>query len=209
MPRVSSRTPKPYLIRDAAQVRALASPARQEIVDALQAAGPRTISGLAALLGRPADGLYFHVRALMKVGLVVERDARKEGRHVSAVYDLVARPVTLTYDAPVRGADVVRVVRGAVRMSLREFERGVHAGTGVTSGPARTLWGGRAKGWLTAAELREVNRLVARVNSLLQHGTPRKGATCMGVGFIVAPAGAVEIGAGAKQKDQVDEGDAP
>lgn len=70
---------KPFLLTDPSMVKALASPARQEIVDALQAAGARTIAELAALLARPADSLYFHVRSLVKVGLVVERGERREG----------------------------------------------------------------------------------------------------------------------------------
>lgn len=167
-------------------MRALASPVRQEVVDALQAAGPRTVAELAALLGRPADGLYFHVRALEKVGLVVERERRQEGRHVSAVYDLAERPVRLSYDRPVRRADIARVVRGAIRLSLRDFQ-GALVREGATAGPERALWGGRAKGWVTRAELREMNGLLARMHEILHAGRPREGARCMSLGFVLAP----------------------
>ncbi len=183
-----------------AAVRAIASPVRQEVVDALLAAGPRTIAELGTLLGRPADGLYFHVRALMKVGLVVEKEPRREGRHVSAVYDVVERPLRLSYDGPVRRKDIERVVRGAVRLSLRDFRHGL-AGDAATDGPRRALWGGRAKGWISEEELQEINALLTRVHEVLHAGRPREGARCMSLGFVLAPAktNARARGAGARK----------
>ncbi|HET9620627.1 MAG TPA: helix-turn-helix domain-containing protein, partial [Kofleriaceae bacterium] len=46
-------------------IAALASPVRQEILDTVEAlGGTATIAELAAQLGRPADGLYYHVTVL-------------------------------------------------------------------------------------------------------------------------------------------------
>jgi len=100
-----------------AQVRALVGPVRQELVDVLESAGPSSVAELGAHLGRPADALYHHLRRLEKVGLVVERERRKEGRHVFAVYDLARRPVRLNYAAPVRSVDIGRVVAAAQRLT--------------------------------------------------------------------------------------------
>jgi predicted transcriptional regulator len=55
-------------IAGARQIRALASPIRQDILDALTAIGPCSVSELAAAIGRPADGLYYHIRHLLKAG---------------------------------------------------------------------------------------------------------------------------------------------
>src|SRR5687768_8664088 len=60
-------------ISDPAQIRLLSSPVRQEIVDTLSAfGGEASVAALAEQLGRPADGLYYHLRALVRGALVLE-----------------------------------------------------------------------------------------------------------------------------------------
>ncbi|MGH9702882.1 MAG: winged helix-turn-helix domain-containing protein, partial [Candidatus Acidiferrales bacterium] len=59
-----------HLIRSETQLAALAAAARQEIVDVLEQMGTVSVAELAAALGRPADALYFHLRALTRAGLV-------------------------------------------------------------------------------------------------------------------------------------------
>ncbi len=176
-----------YTIRKPAQVRALRSPARQEIVDGLASAGPSSAAELARLLGRTPDALYFHLKALQKVGLVVEREPRKNGRHVAAVYDLPGRPLRLVYESPVRRADVAGVVRGALRLSLRDFERGLSAGADSSAG-RRVLWGGRVKGWLSPLEIERVNALLKEVQDVVRNGRPREGTQAVSLGFVLAPA---------------------
>jgi len=170
-----------------AQVRALVGPVRQELVDVLESAGPSSVAELGAHLGRPADALYHHLRRLEKVGLVVERERRKEGRHVFAVYDLARRPVRLNYAAPVRSADIGRVVAAAQRLTWREFRRALAAGTGVSEGPRRTLRGGRAKGWATPQRLTRVNELLEELVVTLAGGRPEPDATPISLSFVLAP----------------------
>jgi len=170
-----------------AQVRALAGPVRQELVDVLESAGARSVAELGALLGRPADALYHHLRRLEKVGLVVEHERRKEGRHVFAVYDLARRPVRLNYAAPVRSADIGRVVSAAQRLTWREFQRALADGTGVSEGPRRTLRGGRVKGWATPQRLARVNALLEELVDTLAAGQPEPGATPISLAFLLAP----------------------
>jgi DNA-binding transcriptional ArsR family regulator len=167
---------------------------RQEIVDALESAGPCSIAALAAILNRPADSLYFHIRRLLKVGLVIESDRRKDGRHVFAMYDVCARPLQLTYDPPVRRADIARVVGAALRLGIRDFNRAL-SDSGErwrTSGPARELWGGRAKGWVTPDQLTRINALIGELLALTRGGSPdAPNATPVSLGFVLAPAPAV------------------
>ncbi len=65
---------KPFVrgaVRDPDHVRLLSSPVRQEVVDTLAALGGQaSIAAMAEHLGRPADGLYYHMRALVESGLV-------------------------------------------------------------------------------------------------------------------------------------------
>ena len=61
-------------VENAREIALLASPARIEIVDTLEALGEAvTVAELAARLGRPADGLYYHLRQLADGGLIEEQ----------------------------------------------------------------------------------------------------------------------------------------
>ena len=169
------------------QVRALASPVRQEIVDALEAAGPRTMAELAGLVGRPADALNLHGRRLMQVGLVVETSPRGRGVGIAAKYDVVARPLRLSYGPGVARRDVVKVVAAAVRQSAREYEAAARDPQVPGDGPERLVWGGRAKGWLTPAETRRAMKLLEELAALMRAGKPRRGARPMAFGYLIAP----------------------
>ena len=64
---------KPTAIRDPGRIAVLASPVRQEIVDTLaMLGGEASVAALAEQLGRPADGLYYHLRLLEQHELIVE-----------------------------------------------------------------------------------------------------------------------------------------
>lgn len=174
-------------LRRPAHIRALIAPTRQEIVDALESAGPSSIARLADLLGRRPDGLYHHIRHLERVGLVKEVERQQEGRHVFAVYDLVTRPMRLDYDGTSSKADLVKVVSAAQRLSLREFQDAIVAGESIGVGPARRVWGARARGWLTPDQLARVNALLAEALDVVGSGRPRPGAKPMGVSFLLTP----------------------
>jgi DNA-binding transcriptional ArsR family regulator len=177
-----------------AQVRALVGPARQEIVDVLESAGPCSVAQLGALLGRPADALYHHLRRLVRVGLVAELEQRRNGRHVFAVYDLRVRPIRLTYAHPIRPSDIERVVSAAQRLTWREFRRALASGTAVTEGPRRNLRGGRAKGWATPQRLARVNQLLAELMATVSAGAPEAGAAPISLSFVLAPSSAKPVG---------------
>jgi len=183
---VASLQPPSVTLHAPAHLRALHTPARQEIVDTLDAAGPCSVARLAQLVGRPADSLYHHLRRLVRVGLVVE-ERRKEGRHVFAVYRLGVRPLKLRYAAPARSGDVVGVVGAAHRLAWREFRNAIGGDDAVTAGPRRTLWGARAKGWLDAESLARVNRLLGEAIELVRAGVPERGRVPVSVSFLLAP----------------------
>src|SRR5438105_4689975 len=62
------------LIDDPGKITVLAAPVRVEIATTIQAlGGAATVAELAAQLGRPADGLYYHLRAMVTGGLIEEQ----------------------------------------------------------------------------------------------------------------------------------------
>src|SRR5687767_792116 len=126
---------------------------RQELLDVLEAAGPSSISELAERLGRAPDSLYFHVRELVRVGLVL------------VVYDLVGRPLCIDR-SKARRADLQSVVAGILRLATRDYQRGLADPATVTDGPARNHWGARVRGWLDAGSLARANELLEELNDL-------------------------------------------
>lgn len=160
---------------------------RQEIVDAVAAMGPCSILELADHLGRAADSLYFHVRKLVRVKLLLEVEKRKSGRHTWVVYALPGRQVRMVY-RPAVMKSVRKVVAGAMRLSLREFNRAVTQNSGKFTGPNRNIWGGRIKGWLSDADRLEVNQLLERVLQLMIRQGPAPGRHVHSLGWVLAPA---------------------
>jgi DNA-binding transcriptional ArsR family regulator len=188
MPKASHSSLRPFAIAKPAAARALASATRQEIVDALSSAGPCTVVRLAALLGRRPDALYFHLRALERVGLVRQQAVPDSDTNGGAVYELPGSAVQLDYSAAPR-ADLARVVRHALNLSLREFERECLADRSIGKDGSRTLWGGRVMGWVNKAELARINALIEELHSVLRKGRPGVNRRAISLGFLLAPSG--------------------
>lgn len=174
-------------IRSAAQARALVSPARQEIIDALEAAGPCSVSALASLIGRAPDGLYFHLRRLEACGLIKQCGRARQGRHAWAVFDVNERPLRLDYEA-LPADSVGAIIAAAMRLGMRDFRRAMRQGGSIVRGPGRTLWGARIKGWISPTNIRRINTLLNELRTLMHNRGPAEGATPMSISFILAPA---------------------
>lgn len=167
-------------------------PIRQELLDAIEAAGPCAVRELAVLLGRPADTLYFHLRRLVAVGLVKELARRREGRHVVAVYDLTARNQRLHYGPGTDRGLLNGVVAAAVRLSMREFAAALKGPRMSELARDGRLAGGRAKGWLTRAQQRRVKALLDEAAALIRSGRPGLGGAgggreAVALGFVWSP----------------------
>lgn len=183
----------PHPVDHPDQLRALASTVRQDIVDTVQALGRASVPELARHLSREPDALYYHVRALLKVGLLVRLPAdRVRGGRSEALY-ATARPdrrLQLAYGS--RGSAARKAVEALVANMLRSAQRDFMAASKdpdcVVTGPRRELWAGRSKGWLSAAELERCNALLAKLTTLLSCvRTPRRDRL-VNLQFLLAPA---------------------
>ena len=178
-----------YVIERTDQIAALESQVRQTIIDTLQAAGPRSALEIAALMGRPADALYYHIRKLEQVGLLVEREVRRRGRRDEAVYDLVGRPLLLRYPdhQDARTHPLTRLVRSMLRTAERDFRDAVLRDHVATEGPGRNLLATRRHAWLTGPELRRLNRAISDiVATMTRSRDPRRGQLCT-LTMVLAP----------------------
>jgi len=149
-------------VSDPRQLAALVSPVRQELLDVLARVDAVSLAELGALLGRPADGLYYHVRKLERAGLVEPAGERANGGRKEALFRAVASQFALRYaPAPARHARAVNGVVGAMlRLGARDFRRALHRPGTKLEGPDRDLWALRTTGWLRPADVRRVNRVI-------------------------------------------------
>lgn len=178
---------RPYLIRSETQLAALAAAARQEIVDVLEQIGTVSVAELAAALGRPADALYFHLRALARAGLVRNVGHRTRSGRKEALYRTVKPELQLGYQ-PRNAANrraVSAIVASMLRLANRDFRRSFEAGRVVVSGAYRELWAWRKVGRLSRATLARLNH---RIQGLAQDvSAPRSRGRLYGVTVILTP----------------------
>ena len=182
------------------QLAALTSAARQEILDVLGEMGTVSVAELAAALGRPADALYFHLRALSRVGLVRPAGHRGTGRRQEALFRTVARELWLEYTprTPSHHRRLSAIVGSMLRLGMRDFDRAL-ARSGVTvSGARRELWALRTIGRLSLPQVAEVNRSIASLKrSVSARG--RRGRL-YAVTILLTPLDRRRAGASAKPK---------
>ncbi len=159
---------KTYVLRRPEQLGALGSPVRCRIAEALSAHGPSTVRQLAARLERKPESLYYHVQALIDVGLVVHHSNRKVNRRSEAVYRLIAPRLIVDRKQTSRAYKeaICRSCDTLLRLAGRDHHAGVERGDLTLEGPLRSLMIRRCSSRLTKGGLAKVNRLLDRVVAL-------------------------------------------
>jgi predicted transcriptional regulator len=163
--------PKPYLVTSVKQLLIVASPGREDLVDAVGVIGPCTITELARFVGRSRNALYYHVKALRDCGLLVESRRSGEGKKPTAYYDVPGRPmvVRLNLGTERTRKAVIALARIRLRSAARGFVRACRPDVATVEGPTRNLWMTRWKGWLSDREIEEANSHLGRLIELLRH----------------------------------------
>jgi DNA-binding transcriptional ArsR family regulator len=181
--------PGVWSVSEPRRLAALASPLRIEIVGGLQTHGPSSIRELATELGRPADGLYHHLRILLKAGLVIESDRRKVGRRVEAVYALAAPRVGGRLDptSPRGKAAVIRAGTAAMRLAAREFAAAIEADAVACTNGLANARVSRQRTWLTDEGVVRLHRLLAQVERLLAKENRQKRGRLHSLTVVMAP----------------------
>ena len=176
-----------FLIRDKKQLAALAAAARQEIVDVLAEMGTVSVAEIAATLGRRADGLYFHLRALQSAGLVKQAGYRSRGGRKEALFRTIASHLELHYEpaSETNRRGVIAVVNSMLRLSSRDFRRAFERADSKVTGPGRELWALRKTGRLSPAEVAAVNRSIKRLDRDMSK--PRQRGRLYGITILLTP----------------------
>jgi len=175
-------------VRSTEQIKLLVSPVRQDIIDTLESLGGEAdIANVAAELGRPPDGLYYHFELLANAGLLQRIEADADGRRYRIGTGKGAK-LRLAYRADARSEEAVtKVVDRLLQTAKRDFHNAMDEPDTIIEGEARELWAGRNKGWVNQKKLAEINRLLERAQQLLQ-GPRRAGCDkLVSLSFVIAP----------------------
>jgi DNA-binding transcriptional ArsR family regulator len=175
-----------HVIESPQQLRALVSAARQEIVDVLSRMGTVTVADLAATLGRPADALYYHLRVLVRTGLVVSVVSSKKRGRQEARFRTVAPELRLRYSAD-RGRvrDTSAIVSSMLRLGIRDFRRTLEGNDARLAGPDRELWALRATGWLEPQAVQQVNKQIQELRDAVWK--PKGEGRLYGITILLTP----------------------
>ena len=174
-----------YVIFGKKELSALASSARQEIIDVLGQMGTVSVAELAETLGRPADTLYYHLRILTKAGLVQSVGSRLKDGRPEALFR--SRNLSIDYEAARQANErgLIGVASSMLRLGIRDFQDALRDRDVVVGGKQRELWSARKTGWLTKQELGRVNALI---QELLDSVSPRsRTGRLYGVTVLITP----------------------
>jgi DNA-binding transcriptional ArsR family regulator len=155
----------PFVVTSVKQLRVIAAPGREELVDAVGLLGPCSAGPLASFLGKSRHALYYHLKALTAVGLLKVMKTPGQTKREVAIYDLPGRPFLVRYDLKEKGSRgaVIALGKTRFRTAARGFVQACDPRYAVTNGTRRNLWVAHWKGWLNDAELEEINALFKRL----------------------------------------------
>ncbi len=170
-----------YVVRRADQRAALTSPLRLEILEHFLVAGPAAVDEVAARMGRAPDSLYYHVRMLVKVGLLRPRGSRKSGKRDKKLYAVVAPRIELPCRSGSATETTMKAMALAFRMAEREMRASLESGRFEEQGRYRDFYAGRVRSDLSRAALAEVNRHLKAIEDIFSRAfrtAPVNGTSC-------------------------------
>jgi DNA-binding transcriptional ArsR family regulator len=144
------------------QLESLSSPARIAIVQRFEMDGQATARDLALRMGRSVTSLYYHLSALVDVGVLRVVGERRGVRRPEVVYALAGDVLS--------SAEAVKTVAGRRsygRSAARVAEAGVRAFAAAVEDPRTSFEGDRRNALVRFFALRADAQHLARLNALL------------------------------------------
>ena len=161
-------------IKSPAAWRAILSPVRREIVEAMQELGPCPIADVAAASGRPADALYRHVSILVKAGFLVDAGTRKGKRNPERLYDAAANDFRAPNVRRAGAADEQQMIAATAeafaKATARSMRASASAGRLACDAASRNFAVTHYLTWLTPSRFEEVRSLLLRINEIIEAG---------------------------------------
>lgn len=153
--------------RDA--LRAIPYSGRIELVEALMSLQPATVQDLASFLGRDPSSLYYHLRPLLEVGLVVEAGERPTSKRSAKLYQLPASRLEIDPDDKSPEALALRrkIIRAVMAKAEQRQERALADPDVSLGGPRPTAMSSIRIARLKPAAHARVVRKLRELNALL------------------------------------------
>lgn len=163
--------PQPGIWTDL-QWRAAASPARLQLITAIEGLGRSTVLALAEATGRSAPSLYPHLEQLERAGFVVSVEESVEGRK-QRVYS-PGPSMSLHPVDPHRAHGITRLARASKLLmddASRRFSRWAATAEGqpIGVGDGARAFAVSHTTWLDDAQRAELNALITKMNKLIAH----------------------------------------
>lgn len=165
-----------------ALLKALASPARIEVVEVMQIRGPATVAEISAQLGRAPDSLYHHLKQLEKAGIVERQGTKKSGGRSGAVYALCDRQVGAesndesTTDERAAMADLGGAILRLTERDMRSALTDDWTPSTEFEGMAEFPFVQRTKAWLSPDEAKQLTAKVEELlNFMREHAVRKEG----------------------------------
>jgi DNA-binding transcriptional ArsR family regulator len=178
-----------YQVVTKAQLRALATTVRHDILDRLIALGPLSVRQLAEALGRRPTAIYQHLKKLEKLGLVRgKRSSGREPGRPAMVYEPAGSMIRLT-DAAKQNENrkaLAKIVRVASMQAARDFEAAFSNPLRKVTGTSRNHTFFRALSTPSPARLARINALLQELEDLTWSPDPSPGPL-ISVAWFVAP----------------------
>gem|GEM_PF-596500 len=140
---------------------AMSSPLRLEILGLFTADEPLAIADMAALMGRTASSLYYHVDILEKARLLQRTGIRPKGKRYEALFFPAASRIELEAEKDRESAEfALKTMSSAFRMAERDMDASFRRRDCVSEGPGRNIHAYRM-------HLRASPKLLAGINEHL------------------------------------------
>jgi DNA-binding Lrp family transcriptional regulator len=156
---------------------AISSAVRIELWEALRSNGPCSVRELAEQMERPADGLYHHLRKLVRAGLVVETGVRPAaGTQTEAVFDVAGQDIRFDSDPHDRRRRgwFGKLFHTLMRCATQTMQAALDSGDATLAGPQKQFTIRWDVSWLTPQDVREVLKHQAAIQAILERGRGRR-----------------------------------
>lgn len=167
--------PADHTITRAAQLRAIASPVRQQLISLMEELDTFSVGDLAARTGRPAESTYYHVHQLVKAGLVEEAGLRPGVRRPETLYRLIAGRlhVDLFDRRPAYRAAMKKSARAVCRLAEGQLQEAFDDPHCHLAGPHANFRLHQRSARLPRAKVKELARMLAAIDDFLRdHNDP-------------------------------------
>ena len=168
----------------------LTAPVRLEIVEAMRITAPCSIAEIAEALDRPADTLYRHIEKLRRAGIVVDAGARRSGRRIEQVYDLVADDFRIGFrDITERAANKAynETMQSIFKIASRTARDSASACQLIGMGEERNVVGKIEHAWLTQAEFGALRDILMRAKQFMDDRKGRRDGRLYLAAFVAMP----------------------